>query len=764
MKYFSGLILAITSLIGYSQSSHITVIDGDTKDVLPYVNICFESLDESHKQYAITNIDGQADNPCKEECIVAISFIGYKTIIDTLEANQDITYRLETDVFNLDQVVVTATRTQKALKDAPVITQVISAKDMSMRGITNVKDVLEEDIPGLEFQRGGFGSDIKMQGLEAKNILILIDGERIAGESGNNIDYSRLNSDNVERIEIVKGAASALYGSQAMGGVINIITKQPRKKLEISVSTKWTQQNEQNYTDVKSDDYKYIYKKNLDLMNLNLNASVGFNLKHISGRTDFSTKSFDGYQVYDKKGITKEFKNIDTTVYNALNPFPTAVNGYKDYSISQKLSIPINKKMTVDLKGSYYNHNEYDFVPDNTYQNYVDLSFGGKIKYDISKKYSLVASYHQDTYEKFDFYEKIDKKERNYKNRFINPKLLAFGEVGKYQNFTLGLEYLSDELLSDKFSKDNLEEKQSITSVVFIQDDISIGKKWNVILGARTDIHTAFGAHFSPKASVMYKINKFTIRTNYAKGFRSPSLKELYMEWPIAWFTIVGDENLKPETNNYLSTSVEFTKDWLNTSVTMYKNWLKNKIDGKWENGQTIYKYVNVSESELSGLELLTKVKILKHFSISGAYSYLHDKRPQGELVSSASPHSGNMKLSYRIIHHQYEINFNVSGNFTGAKDYEVSEQIEYRGETVEGVYPVHFDPYSIFRMSINQKFFNGFDLTLGVDNLLDYTADVVSFNTSMSPGRRFFVSLKINIDRLSFTGVNRIHGVKQVK
>ena len=762
MKYFVGLVLTLVSLIGYTQNPIITVIDKDTKEALPYVNICFESFDQTEQQFAITNIKGEAKNPCKSNCTVAISFVGYKTIIDTLKASENKNYRLEQDVFNLDQVVVTATRTEKALKDAPVITQVITAKDMGNRGISNVKDVLSEDIPGLEFQRGGFGSDIKMQGLEAKNILILIDGERMAGESGNNVDYSRLNSDNVERIEIVKGAASALYGSQAMGGVINIITKKPRKKLEVSVSTKWTERNEYNYPDLEEDDYKYLYKKNLDLINLNLNASVGFNLKYISGRTDFSAKSFDGYQVYDKTGITKEFKNIDTTISNALNPFPTAVNGYKDYSFTQKLSIPINKKIKLDLKGSYYNHDEYDFVPNNVYQNYVDVSYGAKINYNISKKYSLVASYHQDTYEKFDYFEKLDKKERNYRNRFINPKLLAFGKLGQYQNITIGTEYLSDALLSDKFSKGNLEEKYSATSIVFIQDDITIGKRWNIIIGARTDIHSAFGAHFSPKVSTMYKLNPFTFRVNYAKGFRSPSLKELYMEWPIAWFTIVGDENLKPETNDYISASVEFTKDWLNTSATVYKNWLENKIDGKWENSQTIYRYVNVSNSELSGFELLTKIKVLKHFTVSGAYSFLHDKRPQGELVSSASPHSGNCKLSYRIIHHQYEINFNISANFTGAKNYEVSEQIDYRGQTVEGIYAVHYDPYSIWRMSVNQKFFNGVDLTLGVDNIFDYTADIVSFNTSMSPGRKVFVSLKINIDRLNFSGLNKIHGIRK--
>ena len=749
MRLIILLILSMLPFLGLAQKAVIKVVDKETKEPLPYVNICFESLDQKQTKYCITGTNGEVINPCKDSCVIAISFVGYKTIRDTLVANKSKTYHLITDIFNLDQVVVTATRTEKALKNAPVITQVITAKDMSNRGITNVQDVLEQDVPGLEFQRGGFGSDIKMQGLDAKNILILIDGERMAGESGNNVDYSRLNADNVERIEIVKGASSALYGSQAMGGVINIITKKSRKKLEVSAGARWAQMNEINYPNLTENDDKYLSKSNLDLQNVNINASIGFNLKKISGRTDFVAKSFDAYQLYDKVGITKEFINIDTVIYDALNPFPTGINGYKDYSIQQKLEIPISKKLDLSLRGSYYNHDEFDFVPDNVYQNFEDYSYGGKLNYKISDKYNILASYHYDNYRKFDYYEKLDEKEVNYQNIFINPKLIGYAKIGKQQELTGGFEYLSESLMTDLFAANTNEIKKNTTSVFFAQDDINLGKKWNFIVGARLDHHTTFGTHFSPKLSGMYKQKAWAFRANFAQGFRSPTLKELYMDWPIAWFTIRGDENLKPETNNYFSGSVEYTKGFINTSVTAYYNKIENKIDGVWQNGQTVYQYVNVSESELSGIEVLMKAKLSKHFVLSGAYSYLRDKRPQGELVSSASPHSGNFKLIYRYIRKKYELNINLSSNIIGAKDYQVSEEIIYREQTVEGIYPVHFDTYSIWRIAVSQHFFNGVNITIGVDNIFDFTADVVSFNTSTSPGRRGFISLNINIDKL---------------
>ncbi len=745
------LVVILLQLTAFSQNKSFVIkaVDFNTKKNLPYVNVGFEDIQNHKKYYTVTNQNGTAENICQSPCIVTLSMVGYKTLIDTVLPQTNKTFELNEDVFNLNQVVVTATRTKKTLKDAPVITQIISAKDISDRGITNVREVLEQDIPGLEFQRGGFGTDIKMQGLEAKNILILIDGERLAGENGNNIDYSRINPDNIEKIEIVKGASSALYGSQAMGGVINIITKKTRKRIEASISSQWTQKNETNYTTIAPDDPKYIYKDNLDLLNLNLNTSVGFNFNKISGRTDFNAKSYDAYLLYDKKTITKKFTNIDTVIYNAANPLPTGINGYKDYSINQKFNIALSDKIGVKLNGSYYNHNEYDFVPDNVFQKYIDYTYGGQIDYNPSDDLSIIASFHFDQYRKFDFYEKLNEKSLNYRNTFINPKLTASVKVLNKHLITGGGELFSNTLLTDKFSAEALIEKSNLTSIIFVQDDYNLSDKLNFIAGIRTDYHSEFGLHISPKLSAMYKMKHWTFRANYAKGFRSPSLKELYMDWDIAWFTIRGDENLKPETNNYFSASAEFTKSFINTSVTAYYNNLKNKIDGVWKENQTVYQYVNVSNAELSGIEVLAKIKLPLNFILGGAYSFLHDKRPQGDLVSSASPHSGNIKLMYNFLHNKYNLNITLLSTIIGAKDFYVTETIEYRGEKVDGIYPVHFDAYSIWKIAVSQKFMNGLTLTMGVDNIFNYTADIVNFNTSTTPGRRGFVSLKVDIDKL---------------
>ena len=164
-----------------------------------------------------------------------VKFALLLTLIGTLplaaqnvRQEQDTVSYMNDDPFNLEQIVVTATRTEKKIKNTPVITQIITSKQIEERGTGNIQDLLTQEVPGLNFQEVGYGTSIDIQGLGSKHILFLIDGERIAGENGGNIDYSRINLYNIDHIEIVKGASSALYGSQAMGGVINIITRKAK--------------------------------------------------------------------------------------------------------------------------------------------------------------------------------------------------------------------------------------------------------------------------------------------------------------------------------------------------------------------------------------------------------------------------------------------------------------------------------------------------------------------------------------------------------
>ncbi|NPD44080.1 MULTISPECIES: TonB-dependent receptor [unclassified Lentimicrobium] len=756
MKSIIAFLLSSTILLvalqGIAQST-IEIVDIETLKPIPYAHLSFESIQTKKKSYSITSLEGKSDNSVSEKSIIVISFTGYKTVLDTILPGEDKKYKLSTDLMNLDQVVVTATRTSKKLKDVPVITQLLLAEEIESRGITEIGSLLEDEVPGVEIHQAGYGADIKIQGLDANYVLFLIDGERMAGETEGNVDYSRINMNDVERVEIVKGASSALYGSQAMGGVINIITKKPNNKVEFSLGGKYGEMNQTSYPDLKSNDDFYFYKSKLDLPNLNLHGTLGFNLNKFMSKTNFNIKSSDAYILTSSDSLHKDYVDHDLKGVE----LPTMhIPGNEDYSISQLFEYQVTDKWRMRANANYYKHNIYDFKKDNIYDGYEDFNFGLKSIFSFSELSNLELSYNDDTYHKYEVNERIDWKNKLYNHHFYNPKAILNQRINEQHFLTVGLEDLAEELATMMFSSaiDSLVSKSSNTIIAYAQDDYQINSKWNMIGGFRMDHHSTYGTHLTPKLSMMYKLIPVTFRANYAMGFRSPTLKELYMDWSmLGMFDIKGNENLIPETNNYLSFSAEYTRSVFNISANFYQNWFKNKIGGYWsfdEYGKQVYNYTNIDKSQMHGLEVLFKYNIKRNFFISGGYSYIKDSQEMNnKSISAISPHSGNIRFEYTLTKRIYQLKVNLTGKFTGAKDYYELDDIEVNGQQEVGSYLAHYDPFSMWKFTISQSFHNGIYLVIGVDNIFDYKAPIVSNNSSLSPGRRGYISLNLKVDHL---------------
>lgn len=154
------------------------------------------------------------------------SFAGYNTEYITIQvpSEEPVLINLRPAVYNINQIVVTGTRNPKPLKDSPVLTQVLTTGSLEAADMPEVATALENTLPGIEFSYGAYGSNINMFGLSGNYVLFLRDGNRLAGENNGNIDYGRLTLLGTDRIEIVRGASSVLYGSNAMAGVVNIIS------------------------------------------------------------------------------------------------------------------------------------------------------------------------------------------------------------------------------------------------------------------------------------------------------------------------------------------------------------------------------------------------------------------------------------------------------------------------------------------------------------------------------------------------------------
>lgn len=656
------------------------------------------------------------------------------------------------NVFDLDETVVTATRTEKKLKNVPILTQVITSKQIEARSITDVRGLLEQEVPGLNFQEVGFGASIDIQGLGAKHILFLIDGERIAGENGGNIDYSRINVYDIERIEIVKGAASALYGSQAMGGVINIITKQAKEKYELSADFKYMGRNQKNFDKVDKDDFNYNYKKNLDKENINASVNLGLNFEKIKSHTSLLYKSFDGYQLFDKTAQDKYFPEYDTLVKTEINKVPTSISGYEDFQISQRISSNITDKFKLTAKGSYYILNKYDFQPDNIFEQSEDFNYGLGLEYHFSENSILSANYYADHYSRFDKYEKKEGRNLDYRNVIMQPRLMWSYSKLKNQIIIVGAEAVIESLYGDKFEYGVWKEKKQWSSTLYAQHEWSILKNLSTTIGLRADYRQDFGFSVTPKASLMYKPGPVTLRLNYANGYRSPSLKELYMDWDhLGMFWIYGNPDLKPETNHYLSFSTEYSNSFMNLSANVYANWFKDKIEGVWSKNQTEYRYTNIGKSSIYGLEVLGKFRVCDYLNVYGAYNFIHvPKNSEGVQLTSSSPHSGNLRLESVIHWLNNKTQINIIGRFTGSKKFDVLGELSIDDKNVESYYNVQYPMYMLWDITVAQSFWkNSIILSAGVLNLFNYKADLITFNTSTSMGINFSISCKIMIDKM---------------
>ncbi len=627
-----------------------------------------------------------------------VSLLGYETIEQTISVKTSIInvfFSLRESNINLNEVVVTGTRSEKLIKNVPVMTQVINARQMLNLGITSVTGALQYMVPGFDISYFGTRASISMQGMDAKYVLFLVDGERIAGEVNGDIDYSMLNMENVDRVEVIKGASSSLYGSNAIGGVINIITKRINDPFEGKFYTRYSKYNE-----------------------LNTGGSVSFKNGILGSRTSINYSSTDGYD------LTPD------------SPRDWTQNPYNTYSIQQKFELTPSSRLLLTPYLGYYRFIRGNVSSRPVHDLYEDLNCGFKGQYYMGK-HTLDFSYFRDRYNSYSVLELLDNKVEVISYDIIQT-LRSQGSfnINERNNLITGLEYNHEDLYSIR-NEGGL--KAADEGVVYIQEDIELGARWNLIAGVRASIHSNYGFNATPKLSVLFRHGPLNFRTSAGTGFRSPSLKELYMNFNHfgEWY-IIGNPQLKPESSKYISGSVEFSKPWNNSSVSVYSNILTNMITDRWlpDSALLTRQYQNVASASVYGLDLLSKQKIISGLWITTGYSYVHSYDDQtGLQLYGTTKHSGNISADYTYRKKNYSITTQIYCKLMGEKFYEITTEKIYRDR-----------PYSSFRVTVSQEY-KWIRLALGVDNVFNV---IIPQNVDfISPGRRLFAGINIDFGKI---------------
>ena len=221
-----SLTLLLASLNGFGQQAVVRVQDGKTGQPVPFAHVCFQPIDGGQQAHAITQEDGTAQNLIVFRSVVAISYIGYETLYDTISPGENVTLSLKPKIQEMNEVVVTAQYSPQRVDKSIYKVKVINNLQIEQKAANNLTDLLNSELNIRISQDGALGTSMSLQGLSGEHVKFLVDGVPVIGRMNGNIDISQLNLYNVDHIEVIEGPMSVVYGSNALAGVINIITKE----------------------------------------------------------------------------------------------------------------------------------------------------------------------------------------------------------------------------------------------------------------------------------------------------------------------------------------------------------------------------------------------------------------------------------------------------------------------------------------------------------------------------------------------------------
>lgn len=761
------LLLAISAQA--QRMVRITILEKDTQQPLVGATVQYATSKEMlDVKNIITDIDGKvilSTEKGKELYynVHATGFVPVKGSVPPQENNIKIVMR--EDVLHLNDVVVTGSRTERPVKLSPITTQVLGGKALVDAGYSDLQHALQQETPGLNIQKVGFGNEISMQGLDARHVLFLQDGERMTGDMAGNLDYERFNLHAIDRVEIVKGASSTLYGSRASGAVINLISKKATKPLDIQAGMRWAQMNERNYKTPSPKDFLYMFEKNSDRPNLQAWLSAGVKHNAFTSQTDVWYSESDAFYMYqaenDRKTYTKEanpFLPHDITLTSVAARSPMGIEGTEHISAAQKFYYEPNRNLSVQMYGSMFFMNSYDLIQDMTFSQSRDFMAGVKAKYNVKDWFTVNLSIHNDFYDRFKRHERIDERKKVYKSKIFEPRLTLTSNYFSGHSMILGVEHTSDELTSDRFVNRKMTTRALHETEYFVQDEWTANAHWMLSTGVRTNFSKAFGFMWMPKIAVKYSPDgHWAIRANYSMGYRAPSIKELFFNWDhLGMFQIRGSEDLKPEKNHYFSLGAEYSHNGFFINVNTYGNFFRKKIEGVWHiyDMQYNFEYTNLSSQRMLGIEAILKWHFLDRFTLNGTYSYVNVSKQNGIQVNTTSPHAATASIDYVYSKPNYRLKTIFSASLMGEKNFDVQDRVwvEEHHKSYDAYFRCTLPTYALCNLAVVQTFYNKVKVTLGVDNIFNYVphtlgSGITMFNVPATSGAKGYVQVEFLVD-----------------
>jgi len=639
------------------------------------------------------------------------------------------------DSVELEPVVITASHTPKALKEAPVVTRLITLHDIKITDATNIQDMLTQEIPGLEF---GFAmtqeTSLNMSGFGGNAVLFLVDGERMAGETMDNVDYNRMNLDNVGRIEIVKGASSALYGSNAVGGVVNIISRENQEPWTANVNSRYNT-------------FGHEWRNG---------ASFSFNTEKWNSQTSFQHTMIDPIDL--PKAHTSEEIAIELMKKAQGQPYDESVlnddsnlsrlYGQKTYNVKERLTWRASDRLTLVGRGSYFfrtsERDTYDY-------HFNAYSAGLKGRYAWNNAHHLELSYAYDQYDKANFLpDGTRTHDHDYSNQQHVVHALYHHPFGK-NNLILGADYMHDYLSTYQFIDNTSHAQDNIDS--YAQFDWNITDQLNVVGSVRYDYFSASSQNaITGRLAIVYKFPWMTFRTNYASGFRAPTLKEMYMCFDMGnmGYMILGNPDLMPEKSHNFNVAIERTNRIRNSSF----------LDGRYN--FTLVGYCNIFDKrittidgpEYNGMEsaLYWNEDGVTVWGIDASLGHVWDCGVSFRLNYSWMHETGNVWFSQFNQPRTHSMTWRIGYDHRFSRHYALDAALSGRsfGKPQSGRTDVD-QGYTIWKLMLQHHLWRSVRLNTAIDNLFNYKPKSYYYSSPLTTGISFSVGLSIDLESVRF-------------
>ncbi len=651
---------------------------------------------------------------------------------------------------NLNPVVVTGSGHHQRLKSTATPVHVLSALEIREQGITTLDGALTRMMPQISMAPSSMGSFLRLNGLGNKYILILINGQRLSGDISNNLDLNRINMSRVKRIEVLDGAASSLYGSDAIAGVINIITDQPTQNLLLMGSDTRVSGHGQLTENVLLDIHK---------------GSFG----------SYTSYSHDRADSYQNNGL-EYVKGSDTETQPTIAPLFT---GYRANILGQKFTFSPSQHLALNAGIDYSNkitdrpHTRTDVTGGTDYEmRYHGLRWNAGGIYKFSSRNSLQADFVADYFRYGKEYALATKTNapgdyvQSKRQRALDGELKAILGLFRGSTTIFGADWRHDYLEASSGSID----KGVNTFAGYVQHEHNLPCNFTVTAGLRFTHHETFKNHLTPKATIMYAPGNFRFRATYSAGFRAPGLDELYYHY----FSVnrgkaqisFGNRDLKPEKSNYFALNAEYHTNAVSVSLTGFINRINDMVVKKnltvddasrsmlqnefpemtadQASKLTSYAlYQNSDQGDVKGVQVNVSANIFRGFNLSGNYAYTYARsKTDGEwtVLERSIRHAGTVAANYRHTWGKYSLNVNLNGRLQ-SKTYYTGTYEDAPGFTIWNLHTTHsFDTasWAIIEPSI------------GVDNIfnkVDRRIDSAYRKYALySPGTMLVVGLKIRL------------------